>query len=293
MPDAQCFKGKTGRVLGLALLLAGVTGTPAPAQETVYIGGREAGPAVQVDFSALNPAGGIPVRRTRPGPPDILPLNPANAPQARAATSMTLPPLQPSAPIAAQPTAPAPSGANGIIAPLPLKPGLTPAATPRQPVANAGLSASKPPRPITPVRQEMPAISPPAPAAVTPPPPVAAPQAVAALPAGLTPAKTAAPSSAAALLFPPGEIELTPEATAQLDAVLASLTDKQRLQLKAHASGAQDDAEVRRIALKRALSARSHLLAGGLDSTRIDVRALGPAGDGGPDDRLDVIVVAQ
>ncbi len=46
-------------------------------------------------------------------------------------------------------------------------------------------------------------------------------------------------------------------------------------------------------ALKRALSARSHLLAAGLESTRIDVRAMGPAGDGGPDDRLDVIVVAQ
>lgn len=94
-------------------------------------------------------------------------------------------------------------------------------------------------------------------------------------------------------MFAPGAIELTAEAAAQLDALLASLTQKERVQLKAHASGAQDDAEVRRIALKRALAARSHLLANGMESTRIDVRALGPAGDGGPDDRLDVIVVAQ
>ncbi len=37
MPDMQRFKANTGPVLGLALalLLAGVTGAPAPAQETV------------------------------------------------------------------------------------------------------------------------------------------------------------------------------------------------------------------------------------------------------------------
>ena len=80
---------------------------------------------------------------------------------------------------------------------------------------------------------------------------------------------------------------------AQLDALAASLSQSERVQIKAHASGGQDDAQVRRIALKRALAARSHLLAGGLDSTRIDVRALGPAADGGSDDRLDLIVVAQ
>ncbi|MEQ1890208.1 MAG: OmpA family protein, partial [Alphaproteobacteria bacterium] len=97
----------------------------------------------------------------------------------------------------------------------------------------------------------------------------------------------------AAILFAPGAVELTPEAAVQLDALRASLTQNQRVQLKAHASGAQDDAGVRRVALKRALAARSHLLAGGLESARIDVRALGPAADGGPDDRLDVIVVAQ
>lgn len=95
------------------------------------------------------------------------------------------------------------------------------------------------------------------------------------------------------MLFAPGAVELTPEATAQLDALASSLTGQTRLQLKAHASGADNDAETRRTALKRALAARSHLLAKGVDSTRIDVRALGPVTDGGPPDRVDLIVLTQ
>ncbi len=282
MLDAQRIKLKPGIAWTAVALLSLAVTLPALAQETVYIGGRSTGPAVEVDLSALN-RGGIPVRRTRPGPPDILPLDPANAPLARATSSAPLTPPPAIAPVQAPVTPPA---APTQLTPRPLSAGLTPAAA--QPAAKANLSASAPPKAIIPAR-----------AAVTnavAPPPVEAPQAVAALPpAGLSPSISSAPSEgvAAALMFAPGAIELTAEATAQLDALIASLTQKERLQLKAHASGGQDDAEVRRIALKRALAARSHLLANGMESTRIDVRALGPAGDGGPDDRLDVIVVAQ
>ena len=302
MRDVPRFKVEPGLVLGLAMLLGGVGIPPAHAQETIYIGGREHGPAVQVDMSALTRDRGIPVRRTRRGPPDILPLDPANANPARAATSIWLPPIPSSVPAqsaedvertAAVPAIPrAETPARN--APLPLRHGLTPAASPPPSMGSAHLNPSEPPKPISPVRPEVTEAIPQA-ARVKPPEPASTPLAVVALPAGLTPAKPAYPRSdaAAAILFVPGAIELTTQAAAQLDAVLASLTEKQRLQLKAHASGGQDDAEVRRTALKRALSARSHLLAAGLESTRIDVRALGPAGDGGPDDRLDVIVVAQ
>jgi len=294
MSDVQRTKLNpgTGWTVAALLLMAGVF--PAMAQETVYIGGRSTGPAVEVDLSALD-RGGIPTRRTRPGPPDILPLDPANAPVARATSSVRLTPPQAIAPVqppvaAALPvTAPPPAAvAPTHLTPRPLSAGLTPAPAPAQPAAKASLSASAPPKPIIPAK----AVA----TNATPPPPVDAPQAIAALPpAGLGPSVPSAPSEgvAAALMFAPGAVELTAGAMAQLDALMTSLTQKERVQLKAHASGGQDDAEVRRIALKRALAARSHLLANGMESTRIDVRALGPAGDGGPDDRLDVIVVAQ
>ena len=277
-----------------AVYLAAIFAFPAMAQETVYIGGRSTGPAVEVDLSALD-RGGIPTRRTRPGPPDILPLDPANAPAARATSSVRLTPpaiapVQPPVAAAMPVTAPPPAAvAPTHLTPRPLSAGLTPAAAPAQPAAKANLSASAPPKPIIPAKAAV--------TNATPPPPVDAPQVIAALPpAGLSPSvPSAAPTegAAAALMFAPGAIELTAEAMAQLDALMASLTQKERVQLKAHASGGQDDAGVRRVALKRALAARAHLLANGMESTRIDVRALGPAGDGGPDDRLDVIVVAQ
>ncbi|MCK9992477.1 MAG: hypothetical protein Dbin4_00997 [Alphaproteobacteria bacterium] len=303
MPDTRHAKLKPALLSVLLLMAAGAF--PAGAQETVYIGGRDPGPAVEVDLSAIGGnRGGIPVRRTRPGPPDILPHDPANGPKARAAISaaLTAPtPLAPTSrtsPVAAlvppPQAAPALPASSGLAA-LPPAPGLTPAAPPPQAVAKTGLSASPPPQPITPAKPAAPDAISPAPPAVKPPP-VAPPKTVAALPAGLTPAapKSSAPAAgvSAAILFAPGAVELTPGATAQLDAVLAGLSGTQRVQLKAYAAGAPDDAEVRRTSLKRALSVRSHLLAAGMESTRIDVRALGPAGDGGPDDRLDVIVVA-
>lgn len=294
MSDVQRIKLNQGIGWTVAVLLLMAGTFPAMAQETVYIGGRSTGPAVEVDFSALN-RGGIPMRRARPGPPDILPLDPAYAPAARATSSVRLTPPQAITPV--QPpvaatlpvTAPPPAAAPTHLTPRPLSAGLTPAPAPAQPAAKANLSASAPPKPIIPAKAAVTNV-------VAPPPPVEAPRAVAALPpAGLNPSVPSAPSEgvAAALMFAPGAIELTAEAAAQLDALMTSLTQKERVQLKAHASGAQDDAEVRRIALKRALAARAHLLANGMESTRIDVRALGPAADGGPDDRLDVIVVAQ
>jgi outer membrane protein OmpA-like peptidoglycan-associated protein len=63
-----------------------------------------------------------------------------------------------------------------------------------------------------------------------------------------------------------------------------------RVQLRAYADDSGGNAsKARRLSLSRALSVRSFLIENGLRSTRIDVRALGVARDGGPADRVDVI----
>ena len=67
-----------------------------------------------------------------------------------------------------------------------------------------------------------------------------------------------------------------------------------RLQLKAYAAATgNDNSKARRLSLSRALAVRSFLIENGLRSTRIDVRALGIARDGGVPDRVDVVVLSR
>jgi outer membrane protein OmpA-like peptidoglycan-associated protein len=80
---------------------------------------------------------------------------------------------------------------------------------------------------------------------------------------------------------------------------LAALADelgsgKARLQLKAFAGGSAETASsARRLSLSRALAVRSFLIAEGLRSTRIDVRALGKSGGTGPAERVDIILLKR
>ncbi len=62
-----------------------------------------------------------------------------------------------------------------------------------------------------------------------------------------------------------------------------------------HATGGADDAmEARRVSLARAVAVRAYLVAKGVPSLRIDVRALGNHVDNGPvADQLDLVVVSQ
>lgn len=253
------------------ILIALQTG-PAGAQETVIIGGSRNGPAVEVDYGVLNNTGAARLGRKKSSLPDLLPPDAANQPLGRATSTQRLSPPVSTAKAPA-PIAPPPANVMpGSLTPAPLAPGLTPAAIPAQ-TPSAALKASEPPKPIETAK--------PAPAPA---------QNLAALP-GSTPAAPAGAGVNAALLFAAGSVDLSTDATAQLDALISLLKPQDRVQLKSHATGAANDAEARRVALKRALAARSHLLANGVDSTRIDVRALGPAGDGGSDDRIDVIVL--
>jgi outer membrane protein OmpA-like peptidoglycan-associated protein len=67
-----------------------------------------------------------------------------------------------------------------------------------------------------------------------------------------------------------------------------------RLQLKAFADAANgNSSSTRRLSLSRALAVRAFLIENGMRSTRIDVRALGTASDGGPSDRVDVILLER
>ena len=63
-----------------------------------------------------------------------------------------------------------------------------------------------------------------------------------------------------------------------------------RVQLLAYASSADGSASsVRRKSLSRALSVRKFLMDKGVQSTRIEVRALGDQNEGGAPDRVDAI----
>lgn len=64
---------------------------------------------------------------------------------------------------------------------------------------------------------------------------------------------------------------------------------QQAVNVAAYAAGSADDPSTpRRLSLARALAARAVLINEGIPSTRIYVRALGPAGGDGPPDRVDV-----
>ena len=64
-----------------------------------------------------------------------------------------------------------------------------------------------------------------------------------------------------------------------------------RLQVVAYADGTPEQAsQARRLSLSRALTVRSFLIAQGVRSTRIDVRALGSRASDGPADRVDLLI---
>lgn len=67
--------------------------------------------------------------------------------------------------------------------------------------------------------------------------------------------------------------------------------ENSRIQLLAYAASADGNAsKARRLSLSRALSVRAYLMAQGIASTRMDVRALGDRNTGGPADRVDVLL---
>jgi outer membrane protein OmpA-like peptidoglycan-associated protein len=220
------------------------------------------------------PASAAPTATAATAPSDTA----ATAPSATAA----IPPAPPAetATAAASQTSenapPPPSEAKAV--PAPVKPATPTVALP-SPVPTVA-----PSRAAVTAMAAPPSLPPAPPVAATP---VAAPAAVAA----------AAPGAPTRVLFAAGAADLPDSAKPALDALVQRLSsnDEVRLQLVAHASGGDDQAnEARRISLQRALAVRSYLIEHGIASTRMDVRALGNRSDGAagdPLDRVDVIML--
>ncbi len=163
----------------------------------------------------------------------------------------------------------------------------------------APVEAAPPPEPrageqaraTAPATDEKPAVEPPTEATAET---VAEPQAdteVAAL--SQPPAAEALSDPAPAILrviFDPQTAAIIGSARKDLDAIGESLRyDPRRIELKAYGGTPGDKAsEARRISLKRGLAVRAYLIGLGIDSRRIDVRAMGGITDTGAADRVDV-----
>ena len=95
------------------------------------------------------------------------------------------------------------------------------------------------------------------------------------------------------IVFGMEQTEIPASASTTLNDLAALLNgnDKLRVQLMAYASSADGSpSSVRRKSLSRALSVREFLMDQGVQSTRIEVRALGDQNEGGEPDRVDALI---
>jgi outer membrane protein OmpA-like peptidoglycan-associated protein len=131
-------------------------------------------------------------------------------------------------------------------------------------------------------------IAPPEPPAGSPPPPPP--------PVSEKATTTAAPTTAGLrLTFAPEQSDLSPASIDSVKQLTASAPpgDETTFNVQAYAPGKADDpSTARRISLSRAMAVRSALVADGVPSARIFVRALGEQYGDGPPDRVDIGVNA-
>jgi outer membrane protein OmpA-like peptidoglycan-associated protein len=135
----------------------------------------------------------------------------------------------------------------------------------------------------------------PAPVAKAPPPPPPPASTASKPPAPKTTGKLS-PGQQYRIGFAPNAAAIGSGEGSELDGIAKSMKgdDALRLQLLAYAGGAaQTPSQARRLSLSRALAVRSHLIEKGIGSTRIDVRALGNKSEGGPPDRVDIIITTR
>jgi outer membrane protein OmpA-like peptidoglycan-associated protein len=132
-------------------------------------------------------------------------------------------------------------------------------------------------------------IAPPEPPAGSPPPPPP--------PVSDTAGTTATPTTTGLrLTFAPEQSDLSPESTASIKQLAAATphSDDTTFSVQAYAPGKPDDpSTARRVSLSRAMAVRSALVADGIPSARIFVRALGEQYGDGPPDRVDIGVTAS
>jgi outer membrane protein OmpA-like peptidoglycan-associated protein len=242
---------------------------------------------VTVDLHALDQAPGAAPAPPQAAPPQAAPSEhkaPAHTSRRRITAHPTEKRAEPehaTAKPAAKtpPAAPAPSGPTTTEAPKPAAPP-TPAA-PAPPPAVVGVTP--PPAPVIP---------PPAPAdapmAPTAPPPIVANSGTTIEP---LPKQD---GTGVRLDFAQGASDLTPISADAVKALVAAAPkdDATTFNVMAYAAGvAEDPSTARRVSLSRALAVRAALMAYGVPSTHIYVRALGSLPGDGPQDRVDVLVL--
>ena len=205
----------------------------------------------------------------------------------------------------AKPATPAPPAHKAVVKPAPKRLAVTKPSKPAPAQATEAPAAAAPvataaPSETTPAAPAPPAATlptaPPATVALAPiaPPPSQAP------PPAPPPISDAATSAATAtgtglrVTFGTGEVDLSPVSASAIHGLVqgAPAGDSTSYNVVAYAAGTPEDpSTARRLSLSRALAVRSALIADGISSTRIYVRALGaPEGDATPD-RVDVAVL--
>jgi outer membrane protein OmpA-like peptidoglycan-associated protein len=194
-------------------------------------------------------------------------------------------------PVVQRPRPPAPPKIAARPVAVPKAPAVPP---PPPPTRSAAAPVAPPPPPAPP--PAAPAIKPPPAQKAVSQPVTPAPKQTASLPPQTGPSGSLAAGQQFRLTFGAGNAAVENAAGTQLDNIAKSLKGNEalRLQLLAYSGGAtQTPSQARRLSLSRALAVRSRLIKQGIRSTRIDVRALGNKSEGGPPDRVDVIVTAR
>ena len=256
------------------------------AQETVIIGGSGQS-TVEVNLEALRNLDGRTSKRTLRFPGE----NTSQAIVLRAPSNARTTSAPRSRPVLSAPRITARPAVAAPVAPVVRAPVTPPPARPAAPRAQESAAAAPtrvtPPAPAPQVARQAPVQN----RAVTPLKVIAPALTSSQQTAALQPAD----GQALRLLFEGSTLTLNAAAQQQLQRMAAALSaNNQRIQLKAFASGTNDrPSAARRKSLSRALAVRSYLIEYGVRSTRIDVRALGAPRDGGPSDRVDVMLLTQ
>ena len=97
------------------------------------------------------------------------------------------------------------------------------------------------------------------------------------------------------IIFKPTQTNLDEKYLSELSKIASmSIRQNSRIQIKAYASTSGNrPTYARRVSLSRALAIRTELIQFGVNSTNIDVRALGEVNDGNQTDRVDVSIMPQ
>jgi outer membrane protein OmpA-like peptidoglycan-associated protein len=243
------------------------------------------GQNVDIDLGVLDNLGDKPPPTKKPAAKKA-PEKPKSAALPKAA------PVPP-APKFAEPAGPPPSARRA--APASVEPAVPPAEdfVARQPPAPADKAGAAPTPPTAPTPSADAARRPGAAAggsqAMIPAPPYAP------APPVPPPAKPLAGEAAARIVFPGQAAELTSAGKGELDALVPRLAgdDRLRVEILGYASPGSDASQARRLSLSRALAVRTYLVANGIKTSRVDVRALGSRPEGEPADRVDLLLAQR